>query len=111
LVGYSLPKRGNEPGGALRELRSYPPRRTPLDAGVAPETSEDFPHVGRKSVESASIPVRTHHTDFDGLLQQAAVHAAFYQNKAFFLIVEHISVHDMKVVLKDAEILGAERSS
>jgi hypothetical protein len=57
-------------------------------------------HLWRKPVESAAIPVRAYRADLDRLFQQPAIRVAFHQNKSILLVLEDITVHDVKVVLE-----------
>jgi predicted metalloprotease len=51
-------------------------------------------------VEGTAILISADRTNFDRFFQQSTVCATFHQNKAVFLILEDILVHNVKIVLE-----------
>jgi hypothetical protein len=84
----------------LGEFWGHPPWRTALDACVAFKSPEHRLHLWRKPVERAAILVRSNRANLDRLFQQPAIRVTFHENKALFLILEHIVVHHMKIVFE-----------
>lgn len=69
-----------------------------MDAGVTTKVPEYFLHFFRQLVDRVASAVSPQRTNSYRPRQQTAALAALYKDEAVLLAVEHLGMHDMKIV-------------